>query len=368
MTLNLTIQGDPKGIRAVAEWLDPTLAGAAIEADLELAYLVSDLSWMWSGESGGAFNAAGNATRRATQAVPSLAKDLAEVMRAYAGRLERGEDAFDGIARRARKNGLRVVGKVIYPPTTWLKYCPGPDSPEDEVEEYDRYVAKLSLYNELSAEVGTWEGELEAWIYTHFGALMDEVVEVAKAAEVLNALRLHNELLISTTLESAAYRHDLDLAAWRDQAARSRQAYDEYKRNARSGNPARKAAAAKAVPYELRQAIRTADTVVEGLAKSARIIPGIGVVVDVGLGVVDVSQGGSPSTVGAGLIGSAAAGFVTGAVVSGPAGWVVGAAVVAGWAGGEAGKWLWEETVPLDVRESIDAWFMDAIDTVIFWD
>lgn len=368
MSLELKINGDAAGIRRVAEWLDPSLSQAAINLDLELAYLTGDLIYMWTGESGLAFNSAANEARRTTMAVPTLARDLAEVMRAYAGRLERGQEKFDRIASKAREAGLKVVGRYVHYPTSWLKYCPGPDSPQAEKDEYEAYCKRLDKYNQLSEEVGTWEGELEVWIYEHFGGLMGQVVDVAEASRVLEALVQHNPLVVSTALELADYRNDINLEAWRKHAQDSQQAWEDYKKNSRSGNPRKAAAAKRAVPADLKAAIRHSDDVVKGLARNARIIPGIGWVVDIGLAGVDVSQGGSASSNAAGLLGGAGAAAIAGATVSGPVGWVVGAAVVAGWAGGEAGTWLWEETVPLDVRESIDAWFMGAVDVVIFWD
>lgn len=207
MSLELKIHGDAAGIRRVAEWLDPSLSQAAINADLELAYLIGDLVYMWTGESGFAFNAAANEARRTTMAVPTLAQDLAEVMRAYAGRMERGKDKFDSIAKKAREAGLTVEGRYIGYPTSWLKCCPGPDSPQEEKDEYEAYCKRIDKYNQFSEEVGTWEGELEVWIWEHFGARLGQVVEVAEAARVLEALVQYNSLVVAAAIEAADYRN-----------------------------------------------------------------------------------------------------------------------------------------------------------------
>lgn len=368
MSLSLKIQGNASDIRAVAHWLDPKLAGAGLDADLELAYLSSDINFMWTGEAGYAFHTAINSARRATSKVYSFATDLAEVMRAFAGRLERGQEKFDKILSDAPKKGLKTYGHLVLAPTTDLKYCPGPDSPQAEIDKYDDYLDRVKHYNTFSEEVGTWEGELETWIFQHFGELAGRIEEMVEAAQVLNALRTHNELLIASILEGAQARKERDLSDWREEADRRNTQYETYKANSRSGNPARKAAAEAAVPHELRAARRAAGDMVEDLARATRIIPGIGVVVDLGMGAWDISQGGSPSSVGVGIAGGIAGGAVAGALVTGPVGWVAGAAVVLGWAGSEGATWIWEETVPLDTREGIDAWFHGAIDTVIFWD
>src|SRR5690554_4238233 len=116
MSLDLTIQGDVQGLKELSEWLSGTLAGAADESDVELSLLVSDATYWWTGESGYAFNATAQAARRATFSVPSFVKDFAEVLRAYAERLQRGQNFFDEVKEYARDGGLQVTASGIKAP------------------------------------------------------------------------------------------------------------------------------------------------------------------------------------------------------------------------------------------------------------
>lgn len=369
MTLDLTVFGDPPGIRSVGDWLHSPLASTAGELDVDLAYLAADATVMWTGESGEAFYSTAQAVRSATKCVRSFANNLCEVMRAFASRLERGRAFFDEVELRAVDGGLSVVGNVIHPPTTSLTYCPGPGSPAEELALYDRYLTKLRLYNDLGSAVGQWEGETEVWVYEHFGALAGDLGDLENASSVLKALRDSDKVLIDVAFETATARTQFDLATWRSHAETRAAAYEEYKRNRRSGHPGRRAAAAEAVPQDLRRAIGEADEGVHGLARASRIISGLGIVADVGVGLYDIGQGGSPSSVGVEIVAGSGAVVAVGTVTAGgPVVWVAGAAVVVGWAAGTGGKWLWETTVSLGTRESIDEGLRNFGGDLIFWD
>lgn len=365
MSISLTIPGDPAAIRAAAQWLDPTLKDAVVTADLELAYVVGDAQYLWQGQSGYAFNSAAQAVRRANDNVHSYIADVAEVMRAYAGRLERGAEDFASLASRARDEGLTVVGDAISPPSTWLQFCPDPNGPDSpELDEWNRYMDRVKVYQEISSEVGTWWGDLETWIAEHFSPLLGRVNDLKEGATALEGLTKGNEEAVGLAFEYADARTARDLADFRAHVSDLQLQADAFQAGLRSGNPAIRAAAEAADPAAMRQGIRALNETIAGVSKSSRIIPVAGTVIDVVSAGVEVAAGGSPSSAGVGLLGGAAgAGLAGGAIAAagvavpplGVAIVVAGAAVAVG----EGAKWAWEAWVPLDTRESIDAGLHD---------
>lgn len=355
MSLDLTIQGDVEGIKAVSEWLSGTLAATADKSDVELSLLVSDASHWWTGESGAAFNSTAQAARRTTFSVPTFVKDLAEVMRAYAERLQRGQTFFDEVKDYAREGGLTVTANVVKAPEPGILYCPGPDAPAEDHAAYDDYLGRLELYNRLGQDVGTWEGQLELWVLERFGGLFEQLNGIAEAAAVLQGLIEHNKELVEGVFAYAAARTNRDLATWRTTASQHLDDYETYKQNKRSGHPGRRAAAERAVPQDLRVARRQAFDNVSRLSSTARIIPGIGYVAAAGIGAYELSQGSSPTSFVIESLAGAGGAAVGGALVSGgPVVWVAGAVVVGSVAAGTGAKWLWESAVPLHIRETLD--------------
>lgn len=370
MSLDLTIHGDIQGIKDVSEWLSGTLASAATDADVELANLVLNAQYWWLGEAGRAFNSTAQAARRATFCVPNFVRDLAEVMRAYADRLQRGQDYFDEVRAYATNGGLLATSSAVLAPEPEILYCPGPEAPREDHDKYDEYVRKLELYNQLGEDVGTWEGQLETWVIEQFGALLDRLEEIAEAASVLETLVEHNQEFVTAVLTYAKVRTNRSLDVWSTRATERFDAYEEYKANKRSGHPARRAAAEKAIPSELRASRAAAFDQMSKYSRASRIIPGIGHVVDAGYGAYRLSQGESPSSFAiemvAGAGGAAAAGALT---AGGPVVWVAGAVVVGSVAAGTGAKWLWESAVPLHMRESLDNHVRtNASRNWIFWD
>lgn len=98
----------------------------------------------------------GRLARDSSSPLPRYLQDAAEVFRAYANRLKRGQDDFDDLLVQGAEAGLTVAGKRVLIPTTSVTYCPTDDAPDDDVAEYDRYPGKLDSYHRISEYVGTW--------------------------------------------------------------------------------------------------------------------------------------------------------------------------------------------------------------------
>lgn len=368
MGLPLTIAGDTAGIRNAAEWLDPDLRNALVDADLELSYMVGEASYQWTGESGTAFGSASQAIRRGNFAARDYPANVAEVMRAYAGRLERGADDFEGYASWAVRKGLTVWSNVIQYPTTWLSFCPDPDGEDSpELREWNKYQEKVQAYNEVSAKVGSWWGDLEVWIAEQFSQLVADIETLQEGNAVYEGLVKGNEEVVGLALEYADARHARDLATFRQQVSSLQQKADLFQTQLRSGNPALKAAAELADPRGMRQAARALNEMIEGVSRAGKIIPVIGTVIDIVATGAEIANGGSESSAIVGLVGGIGGAGIGVAIVAGVALPPVGVAIVvagASWAVGEAATMAWEAWVPLDTRESIDAGIEDFLDFI----
>lgn len=367
MSIDLTIPGDPAGIRRLADWLSPKVDGDVTGAWLELNYIWGDSHHYWTGLSGDAFrDAAARINQTSTPITPYLRR-CADVFTAYANRLERGQEDFDSLHRQARTAGLICVrrSRVVLSPATWLDYCPVDGSPAEDVAEYQRYVAALGAYNSLSSHVGTWWGELEAWFVEHMAPLLQEIESFQPLTGVFDDLALGNTDLVQAALTTAEHRTQRDLTEWTAVFARMQEDSALFTRGLRSGNPAFRAASEAANPRAIRQGMDELAETLGRVSRAGKIIPGIGVAIDVVTGIVAIAEGDSPSGVASevlgGIGGGAAGGAIGGAVAvalgSNPVGWAIGGAIVLGVAGSYAGRWAWEAAVPLHVRETIDDFF-----------
>lgn len=388
MSLDTTIHGDPASIHALADWLQ-VVKDAVDNADVQMTWVASQMSYDWQGGAASAFHDAVGALRKSQFPVSDYLHDAIEVFHAYANRLSRGREYFDEILRSARSIGLTVRGLVIAPPTTWLTYCPNMSAPatteptatqtvystlvdgptasapvSPDVAEYSAYLGRLSAYNDASKKVGNWEGELDQWLADHMAPLVGRIDDMSQVAQVYAALRDGSEVVIDGALAAADARVVVRLADWRVEQDGLSDLAKAARDAARSGNPARRAA------YEAfdfsENALKIGDLEVKigKVAHFSKIIPIAGAVIDISLAGYDVSKGASESSVLAGLGGGALGGGTVAAIVSGPVGWVAASVAFAGVVAGYGGTWLWEATVSLDARESIDYWLEENV----LWD
>jgi predicted phage tail protein len=360
VSIDLTIVGDPAGIRGIAEWLSPKLSEPVINADLELAYAVTDSQSYWAGLAGNAFRGAANQVRDRATDLPSFLKDAAEVFRAYADKLDRGQEDFDGYLTQAAAAGLTVTGKTVLPPTSSLTYCPAEGAPAADVAEYDAYLDKVKTYNTLGEYVGTWWAELEVWLTEHMVPLTPRCEALSPIGGLVEGLSVGNEDVVATALEHASVRTDRDLASFRESAQTMQVDADRFSDQLRSGNPALRAAAEAANPRELRAGLETLNETIGNVTKYSKLIPVVGGVIDVVSAGVEISNGASASSTTAGLLAGASGAAVAGWALAGVAIPPLGVALIVGGvavAAGSAGTWLWEAAVPLDARETIDDFF-----------
>lgn len=361
MTIDLTVSGDPGSIRAVAVWLDPDLRGGAVAADLELAYVWNDSQTYWTGEAGTAFRETAKKVRDVTGVAHGYLSDAAEVFRAYAGRLDRGQDELDGLGRQAAAWGLTVADRVVARPTTSLGYCPAPGSGDDRAE-YEKHLRLVAVYEELATRVGEWWGETEAWIAEHIVPLTVRIESLGPLATLLDRLTVGNEDVVQTALEYAKHRTDRDLSRYRTKAGLLQAEADRYAKGLRSGNPSLRAAAEAANPKAVRQGLADLAHTIGKVTTYAKLIPVAGAVVEIVSSGAEIADGRSVSSVGMGLLGGAAGGAGAGVLIAATftvppaalAAAVVGAAFVAS----NVASWAREEWVPLDVREAIDSFLL----------
>jgi hypothetical protein len=363
VSVDLNIPGDPAAIRAVADWLSPRISDADSDVYIDSVdvSLVSQAQWV--GQSGDAFRDALDRVRGEQMKISPYLTTAADVFLAYANRLERGQDDFDHYLEQAIAGGLVGVRrtKTILTPTTSLPYCPTVDAPAEDVTAWNDYVRRVELYNDISTRVGTWWGELEAWIVEHMVPLVARIEEFAPLSGLFDDITVGNEVIVSTALETADYRVNRDFTEWSKVYDQMQADAELYTRGLRSGNPALKAASEAANPRAIREGLEQLGETIKGLRRATRIIPGVGIAIDVALGVVDIANGDSASSVGVGILGGMAGGAAVGgtiAAVGGPPGWVIGGVVVGGVVVGEGARWAWEAWVPLHVRESIDDFFV----------
>jgi hypothetical protein len=106
---------------------------------------------------------------------------------------------------------------------------------------------------------------------------------------------------------------------------------------------------------------------IEGVSKAGRIIPVVGVVIDIVATGVEIANGESETSSIAGLIGGLGGGAVAGGIAVGVGFPPIGVAIVvtvAAVAAGEGATALWEAWIPLDQREAIDAGIEDFFEFI----
>lgn len=363
MSIDLTIPGDVGAIRALADWLAPSLKDAVVESDVDLVWLHTDSEHYWSGMAGMAFRNVVQDIRRPLMPISSYLGDAASVFRAYANRLERGRDDFQTMKDQASTAGFTVAGNRVHAPSTSLTYCPGPGAPAEDRQEYAGYLNRIELYKTLSSYVGTWWGELEAWIAENMVPLAVQIDEFGAIRNPLEGLTVGNDAIVTTALDANKRRIDADLRGFRKTANDLQADYQKFKRGLRSGNPALRAASQAANPQEIRAGLNALTENIGRVSRYSKLLPVAGGVVEVVAAGVEIAQGGSPSSVGVGVAGGAAGGALAGWALAGAAIPPVGAALAVGGvavAAGSGATWLYEAWTPLDVRESIDDFFTGA--------
>lgn len=361
MSVDLRIPGDPTAIHRVAEWLAPRLSEAVIGAEVQLTSAWADSNSYWIGQSGDAFRAAAGEIRKQTSSAPSFMQDVAEVFRAYANRLTRGQERFDDYLTLAENAGLTVSGYVVSLPISRLQNRPTDTSPARDIEEYEGHLAKTRTYDQISHDFGTWRGDMKSWIVKHMVPLTGRVTEFSSLAKTAKTMAETNGHVVGAAIAFSSDVVKKNLAEHRAAANEMQKSADQFDKQLRSGNPALRAAAAAANPELINDALDIFNEDIEKIEGRGKLIPVVGGMLTVVTAGAELADGGSASSIGAGIIGSAGGAAVGPTVVSTlvPAlaattiGLTAGVGVVAA-LGGAGAVWLWEAAVPLDAREIID--------------
>lgn len=364
MSIDVRVPGNPGSIRTVAEWLG-SIRASLQDADAELAYIWSDSNSYWTGESGSGWRAATSNLRDRAQPIPALISDAMEVFHAYANRLERLQADFATLLFQAGEVGLIVCGTVVLPPATDLAYCPGPSDPIDDQRRYATFVGLLESYDDLARQVGTALGELDVWVGEHIVGVLARVGELSRIAGIVADMTKNgNQLLADSVLQGYETFLEERIGEWREKQTLLQSSAEAFNDQLRSGNPALRAAAEAADPQGMRGQVTELAEHIGQVSKFGRVLPLAGGAIDIVSIGLDVSQGGSLSSGVASALGGmggasgGAALFVAAFGGSNPVGWAIGGAVIGSVSVGVGARWLWEASVGLDVRESIDDFFV----------
>jgi len=176
-------------------------------------------------------------------------------------------------------------------------------------------------------------------------------------------LGIGNDLVRGTLFAFSGKTWEASLKNYETHAKAAQVDYDSYFHRLRSGDPKLSKAAARVTRPELLAAREALNAEVSKIRVGTRIIPLAGTAIDVVSASFEVIGGGSPTSAGAGLLGGVAGGLLADGglvmlaaadVVFPPllAATVVGVLAVAVGLGARS---AWEYSVPLDVREAIDA-------------
>lgn len=369
MAIDLTIQGDSGELHALADWIETKVSVNAEEIIDRLKKSADGSEDFWQGRSGEGFRETARAVATSVDPVKVYASDFSAVLRAYENRLRRGREAFDDYRERALETALLVSDNIITMPLKPPTFATPADAPLPGPRAGDGtcnptagedYAEALELYKEIATGVGEWWGKLDNWVEEHFTPLMARVTEFDTLAQALEILKQGNDIARSVYLGLAGVPWEERLKAMQEAAKQAQIYSDEYYNKLKSGDPSVKAAAKKVTKQEVQAA---ADMLAEKVGKlevgTKIVIPGVGLVVDIVVASVEVANGGSVSSeavgIAAGLTASAIGVGIVGAATGG-VGLIPAAAIaIVASAAGEGAKWIWEENIPLDVREAIDA-------------
>lgn len=370
MTIDTTTYGDPAQVRAAAEWLDPGLKDAASTSSNATGFIPTGVRSHWYGQSADDYVTILSKTTDAAREIEGQARDGAEKLRSYAGQLERMREDFAAHRANARGRGLPVDGMIIGRPVSLLPVCPtSRDDPH--WDEWQAHLDRIELYNEIATDVGSWWGELEVWIAENLDGFVSGLPAKSNAEKILDGLNEAGGEIPRIYLDGAALSWKTTAAELVTHADELRTGASDFVRELRSGNPAVKAAAEAANPQAMRWAAEEAEDAARRLSRVSRAVPVIGWGIDIWDMGTALETGDDPSStaveigagIGGGLLATAAVGGLAAAgIVTLP---VWGTAVVVGGAAvavGAGAVWAYENWVPQDVREAIDAGMEDAWD------
>ncbi|WP_156027508.1 hypothetical protein [Mycetocola saprophilus] len=368
MGIDLTIPGDSAALYTLADWLDPGLNNAVNTLHNGLLNMSIDSLDYWQGEGGDAFRQAAAVIAQGIDPVDNYVADAASAIRAYARRLERGRDKFADWASDALESYLVVAGNSIAPPLAPRQFIAPAGTPTPAYTEVgpngeclvpmtsEMYQIAIARYRKIETDVEVWHSDLDVWIAEHLGGFIARLEEFKPLADAYAKLQLGNEFVRGFYLDDTQRRWSSYEPIYAEEARIATENYKTFNARARSNNPARRATIKGLSKQDLGIRSSALRAELQKIRVGTKVIPLAGPAIDVVVGFAVVGAGGSISSEAAAFAGGLASGLAAGALISGPAGWVV-AVIVSGVAvaGGHLARVAWEGNVPLDVREAIDS-------------
>jgi uncharacterized protein YukE len=359
--IDTEVDGDVEAIRASATWLRGTLRQTVRDAADDTAGARTQAGRAWEGDDSDAYRSYARSLVLATDDHAERVGRAAQAFDSYATRLGALKRRMGEIRTEAREGGLTVSGKVIEEPAPAQAVPPlPPDATPQEALAHDQrvtshtvQVGRIELYDKLADDADTEWTTFTDWCDTELAADVTD----ARDTPDLDALKGFVQDNLGNFLAGAGITFTAGTLLQRagDYQARA----DELRAARRSGNPARRA---RGNAPDARTNVRAWTETADGLRRFSRFLGPVGIAVDVGFGIWDVSQGGSPGRATATTVASiaggaavvagagalAAAGIVT-APVWGTALAAGAVAVGAGWLAGEA----WD-ALPDDFTDGVD--------------
>lgn len=371
MSIDLTIEGDPRGIFELATWLDSKVSVPSNELRRQIRRAGNESRDCWKGLTGKGFRDATDAIAAAIDPVDVYAADAAVVLRAYARRIERGRGTFADYIDEGCAARLHVNGNILDMPERPTVYIAAPGAPNpyakgpsgqcidlitgEEYEEAER------VYARIAEKVDSWWTDLEDWLIEHMVPLIGRATDFDLLTAAYEALKRGNEAIrgFPVGLSEAVWATNLESCERKlkeTQAAR-----DSLARRRRSGNPAVREPAKASDAARLRGEAETLARDARALKAGKTLLGAGGAGIEIIAAGVEIANGGSWTSATVGAVGTVAGGAAAGAaagalLVECPP---IGIAAIVGFAGygvGELSKGIWSLLVPLDKREALDAW------------
>lgn len=153
MPLETRLEGEPAGLRSLADWLRNDLGGAADEAATDTFRQRSLLASGWDGEGGDAFHQRATALARSADELSTQAGGTATLLHTLAAALERAKEGLADVRDAAARAGLRVTGTLVHEPVA-------PARPPTVVDPTPAEAARIDAYN---ADVAAYDVLVTAW-------------------------------------------------------------------------------------------------------------------------------------------------------------------------------------------------------------
>ncbi|TGO05265.1 hypothetical protein SERN_1269 [Serinibacter arcticus] len=361
--LDLRIPGDPDhvSVTELAVWLDSTLQAAVGDAAQIFDSIRDSSTHHWQSWSGESYRNVLVLGRNAGWEVEQMVADTAEKLHSYAGQLERLQGHLDDHRDAADAGGLTRTGTVVQAPVNPVGHVPDTDDPR--YPEYSEHLDRVDLFNGISTDVGTRLGDLEVWVTEHLEGFLAGL-EPSAAVRLLEDLSADEGDVVDLYVDAEAARWRIQLPELQAQALDMRTRADQALAQIRAQNDQVGDAIDQVRVRHLGHGGVRLQTWVDDAAEVVRALPvvgaGIGWILtasglaqgdDAGATAVEIVVGGAAGLAVGGLLAAAGAGVVASVGIP--------ALVVVGVGGGAA--WIYEETVPQQVREEIDAGWRDFV-------